>query len=52
MRIRLPKEIKTWLEEQAECNLRTQNNEIILALKARMAVEGEGLDSNTPTTAN
>lgn len=47
LRIRLPHDVKRWLEKQAKKNLRTQNAEIILAMRARMAA-GAGLQANTP----
>jgi hypothetical protein len=37
--IRLPREIKTWLEAEAARNDRTQNSEIIRTLRARMDAE-------------
>ncbi len=36
MRIRLPDDVKAWLAEQAEKNLRSQNAEIILAVREKM----------------
>ncbi|QPA27241.1 Arc domain-containing protein [Brucella anthropi] len=41
MKIRIPPEIKQWLAVEAARNLRTQNAEVVLALKARMAQQNE-----------
>lgn len=35
--LRLPDEIKDWLKLSAERNMRSQNAEIVLALKEKMA---------------
>ena len=37
--IRLPRDIKTWLEAEAARNDRTQNSEVIRSLRARMETE-------------
>ncbi len=37
LRIRVPDDVKKWLEEQAEKNLRTQGSEIVIAVRERMA---------------
>ena len=37
--IRLPRELKAWLEAEAARNDRTQNSEIIRTLRARMDAE-------------
>jgi len=34
--VRLPREIKSWIEREAERNCASQNSEIIRALRARM----------------
>ncbi|MEY9295762.1 hypothetical protein ABIF21_000139 [Bradyrhizobium elkanii] len=39
MVVRLPRETKTWLERKASENLRSQNSEIILALRRQMEAE-------------
>ncbi|EGP58470.1 hypothetical protein Agau_C101196 [Agrobacterium tumefaciens F2] len=36
MKINLPEDVKRWLETQAAKNLRSQNAEIVLALRAKM----------------
>lgn len=36
MRIRLPDDVKSWLEAQAQKNLRSQNAEIVLAVREKM----------------
>jgi len=41
MKIRIPPEIKQWLAREAAKNLRTQNAEVVLALKARIAQQNE-----------
>lgn len=47
MRIRLPHDVKRWLERQSKKNLRTQNAEIILAVRSRMAA-GDGRQAQAP----
>lgn len=37
MRIRLPREVKEWISEQAERNVRSQTAEIVFILKTAMA---------------
>ncbi len=39
LRIRVPQDVKDWLETQAEKNLRTQGAEIVLAVRAKMEAE-------------
>lgn len=39
MRIRLPEDVKDWIEAQAEVNLRTQNAEIVMAIREQMKRE-------------
>lgn len=41
LRIRLPRDVKAWLERQSAKNMRTQSAEIVLALKALMAADPE-----------
>ena len=36
VKINLPEDVKRWLETQAAKNLRSQNAEIVLALRAKM----------------
>ena len=36
LKINLPKDVKKWLVEQSEKNLRSQSNEVILAIRERM----------------
>lgn len=36
VKINLPEDVKRWLEMQAAKNLRSQNAEIVLALRAKM----------------
>ncbi len=36
MRIRVPDDMKEWLKEQARENLRSQNAEIVLAVREKM----------------
>ena len=38
-KLRIPADVKDWLEAQAEKNLRTQGNEIVVALREKMAAE-------------
>lgn len=40
-KINLPSEVKHWLAEQAEKNMRSQTSEIILALKEKMSRQSE-----------
>jgi hypothetical protein len=37
LRIRLPQEIKDWLESEAARNLRTMNAELVVLLREKMA---------------
>lgn len=43
IRIRVPADVKRWLEEQATKNLRTQGAEIVIAVRARMEAEAAAL---------
>ncbi len=44
MRIRVPVDVKEWLEKEAARNMRTQNAELVMAVRAKMATTG----INTP----
>lgn len=37
IKIRLPNELKAWLEEQAKTNESTQNSEVVRAIRERMS---------------
>ncbi|MDD9745517.1 Arc family DNA-binding protein [Marinovum sp. PR37] len=37
MQLRLPPDLKRWIEEQAEANGSSQNSEVIRAVRERMA---------------
>lgn len=39
MRIRIPEDVKAWIEAEAEKNLRTQNAEIVIAIRKQMTSE-------------
>nr|QIG99099.1 Arc family DNA-binding protein [Bradyrhizobium sp. 6(2017)] len=39
MVVRIPRETKAWLERKASENLRSQNSEIIIALRRQMEAE-------------
>lgn len=39
MRIRVPEDVKAWIEAEAERNLRTQNAEIVIAIRQQMQKE-------------
>lgn len=41
-KLTIPTEIKEWLADQAERNLRSQSAEIILALREKMEREADG----------
>lgn len=43
MRLRLPADVKRWLEHEAARNMRTQNAEIVMAIRAKMATAGASL---------
>ncbi|SOB98832.1 Arc-like DNA binding dprotein [Rhodobacter sp. JA431] len=34
MQLRLPPELKDWIKEQAECNGRSQNSEVVQVIRA------------------
>lgn len=36
LKLNIPLNVKAWLEEQADRNMRSQNAEVVLALKERM----------------
>lgn len=40
-KLNIPAHVKLWLEEQADRNMRSQNAEIVLALKERMKSQTE-----------
>ncbi|MCA1971318.1 MAG: hypothetical protein LDL44_00625 [Caenispirillum sp.] len=48
LRIRVPEDVKEWLEQQAAKNLRTQSAEIVLAIRARMEEHRATSGSNEP----
>jgi hypothetical protein len=39
MQVRLPPDVKGWLEQEAERNWTSQNSEIIRSVRARMGAE-------------
>jgi hypothetical protein len=41
LQVRLPADVKVWLEEQAERNLSSQNSEIIRSVRERMEREAQ-----------
>lgn len=41
LRIRVPDDVKEWLEVQAEKNLRTQSAEIVLLVRSRIEAEAQ-----------
>lgn len=46
MRIRLPEDVKRWVEDRASQNLRSQNAEIVVALREQMKkAEGTAIPS-------
>lgn len=54
MRIRLPVDVKRWLELEAERNLRTQNSEIVRFIRDRMervATTGSKFGDQSPVEA-
>ncbi|TPM25729.1 Arc domain-containing protein [Mesorhizobium sp. B2-3-4] len=51
MRIRLPADVKRWLEKAASANLRTQNAEVVVALRAAMTVKTKTATSE-PASSN
>lgn len=51
MRIRLPADVKSWLEREAEKNVRTQNAEIVVAIRAKMATTGNEIGVMAPAEA-
>lgn len=51
MRIRLPVEVKDWLEREAAKNLRTQNSEIVMAIREKMAAAGNEIAVLVPAAA-
>lgn len=46
LRIRIPEDVKAWLEVQAKKNLRTQSAEIVLAIRAKMESEAVRAPAN------
>lgn len=48
LRVRLPKDAKDWVQEQARKNLRTQSAEIELAIRDRMAATGDIVQDQAP----
>lgn len=51
MRIRLPVDVKEWLKKEASRNMRTQNAELVMAIREKMATAGEKFGDPTPTVA-
>ena len=45
-KLNMPDEIKCWLADQAEMNMRSQNAEVILALKEKMHRQSETKKAN------
>jgi Arc-like DNA binding domain len=41
--IRLPKDVKEWIEREAERNASSQNSEIVRCIRGRMASKASGL---------
>lgn len=52
MRIRLPADVKRWLEQQAAKNVRTQNAEIVVAIREKMAATGVEIGVLPPVAAD
>ena len=51
MRIRLPAEVKRWLDTQAAQNMRSLNAEVVLAIKEKMATTGDEIGVMAPAEA-
>lgn len=39
-KLMVPKDVKEWLAEQAQKNMRSQSSEVIMALREKMANQG------------
>ena len=48
MRIRVPHDVKAWIEKEAKDNLRTQNAQIVHVLKEAKAAEDDTVQSKPP----
>jgi hypothetical protein len=46
-KINLPQDVKDWLTQQADQNLRSQSSELILALREKMSREIKGADATS-----
>lgn len=51
MRIRVPVDVKNWLEKEAARNMRTQNAELVMAVRAKMATTGSEFGDRNPVEA-
>ena len=51
MRIRLPADVKRWLEQEADRNMRTQNAELVVAVREKMAATGSKFGDQNPAAA-
>jgi hypothetical protein len=45
--IRIPRDIKIWLQQQAACNLSSQSSEIVRSIRMRMEAEKRASGSAT-----
>lgn len=48
--VRLPVDVKTWVENEARRTLASQNSEIVRCIRARMDAEASGRAMNVGTT--
>nr|WP_296077794.1 Arc family DNA-binding protein [uncultured Agrobacterium sp.] len=44
-KLNLPSDVKSWIEKEAEQNLRSQTSEIILAIREKMGRETQKADA-------
>ena len=51
MRLRLPTDVKRWVEIEAERNLGSLNAEVVAALKEKMAATGNEIGVLSPAAA-
>jgi hypothetical protein len=50
--VRLPRDVKTWLMEQAAENASSQSSEIVRAVRERMARRGSASQDQAPAPSN
>lgn len=51
MRLRLPTNVKSWIELEAQKNLRSLNAEVVAALKEKIAATGNEIGVLAPAAA-